>query len=96
MFQDPAFIGKVKSRWNEKKVDLQNAIAPSSGTIKSLANKISISADYNFKQWEILGAYVNPNADGYAERTTYQSETDYMINWCNKRFTWLDAAINGL
>lgn len=96
MFQDPAFVEKVKSRWNEKKVDLKNTIIPSTGTIQKLSNQISISADYNFKRWEILGEYVWPNADGYAERTTYQSEVDYMINWCNERFSWQDAAINGL
>lgn len=96
MFQDPAFVEKVKFRWNEKKADLQNAITLSIGTIQNLANQISISADYNFKRWEILGGYVWPNADGYDKRTTYQSEVDYMINWCNERFSWLNAGINEL
>lgn len=96
MFEDPAFVEKVKFRWNKKKTDLKNSIKPSTGTIPSLANQISISAAYNFKQWEILGIYVWPNADGYDKRTTYQNEVDYMINWCNERFSWLDTAINGL
>ena len=96
MFQDSEFVENLKFRWNEKKIDLQNAIIPSTGTIQKLANQIAISADYNFKQWEILGTYVWPNDDGYDERTTYQSEVDYMINWCNERFSWLDTGINEL
>ena len=50
----------------------------------------------NFTRWNKVGSYVWPNPKGYAERTTYQSEVDYMIDWLKTRYEWMDAAINGL
>ena len=93
LVNDPEFVAKLKSRWNEKKSDIYVAV---NSQLPALADTISISAEYNFIKWNILGAYVWPNPAGYAERTTYQSEVDYMLDWCNKRYDWLDSAINGL
>ncbi len=93
LVKDPEFVAKVKSRWNEKKSDIYVAV---NSQLPALADSISISAEYNFAKWNILGKYVWPNAAGYADRTTYQSEVDYMLDWCNARYTWLDSAINGL
>lgn len=49
--------------------------------------------DLNFKLWPVLGEYVWPNAPGYTERTTYQSEVDYLKSWLTNRIIWLDIAI---
>ena len=95
LFEDPRFVAKVQSRWNDKKSDLNNAVnSTGEFSIQSLADGISFSADYNFMKWNILGIYVWPNVAGYETRTTYQSEVDYMREWCNKRYDWLDTAIN--
>ncbi len=96
MVKDPVFIANVKSRWNEKKSELLSTISTNTGTVQTLANSISVSAEYNFMKWQILGTYVWPNPAGFEIRTTYQSEVDYMLDWCNTRYTWLDTAINGL
>ena len=93
LVNDPEFVAKLKSRGNEKKSDIYVAV---NSQLPALADTISISAEYNFIKWNILGAYVWPNPAGYAERTTYQSEVDYMLDWCNKRYDWLDTAIKGL
>lgn len=95
MFEDPQFVTKLKARWNEKKSELQETFA-TNGTIQTLADSISVSAEYNFKKWPILGTYVWPNPAGYENRTTYQSEVDYMKTWLSNRYNWLDTAINGL
>lgn len=93
LFTDPAFVAKVKSRWNEVKGKVQMAVT---AEIQSKANAIAASAELNFKRWQILGTYVWPNAAGYDKRNTYQSEVDYLVNWTNNRYEWLDSAINGL
>ncbi|WP_022932484.1 CotH kinase family protein [Treponema bryantii] len=93
MFQDPLFVTNLKARWNEKKSDLYTTV---NTKIQLLADENKASADYNFKKWQILGIYVWPNAAGYENRTTYQSEVQYLIDWCNERFSWLDSAINAL
>ena len=95
MFEDPRFVTKLKARWNEKKTELQETFA-TNGTIQTLADSINVSAEYNFKKWPILGTYVWPNPAGYENRTTYQSEVDYMKTWFSNRYNWLDTAINGL
>lgn len=96
MFQDPLFITNIKNRWNEKKSDLYNVINGNFNdqNIQSLADENFFSAEYNFYRWQILGKYVWPNASGFEERMTYQSEVDYMIEWLNSRYDWLDTAIN--
>lgn len=93
LFTDPSFIEKVKTRWNEVSALLETSILED---IPSKAEEISTSAQTNFTRWNILGSYVWPNPAGYAERTTYQSEVDYMIDWLTKRYKWLDTEIKKL
>ncbi|MBP5457167.1 MAG: CotH kinase family protein [Paludibacteraceae bacterium] len=91
MFEDPAFFENVKKRWDDKKSALYEAI---NTRLQLLADENAISAECNFKKWKILGQYLNPNPAGYEERTTYQSEVDYMKNWLNERFAWFDEALH--
>ena len=93
MFQDSTFVEKVKERWNNKKLELFYHLYTD---INNLSENMKISAEYNFIKWQILGSYVWPNAAGYENRTNYKSEVDYLLDWCNKRFQWLDTAINNL
>lgn len=93
LFTDPAFVAKVKSRWNEVKGKVQTAV---NAEIQLKAKAIAASTELNFKRWQILGTYVWPNAAGYDKRNTYQSEVEYLVNWTNNRYEWLDTAINGL
>lgn len=96
MFEDSDFVLKLKKRWNEKKASLYHTFADNDGIIQTLANENAVSADLNFIRWKILGKYVSPNPDGYAERTTYQSEIDFMRNWLSGRYAWMDKTINEL
>lgn len=93
LFEDEVFIQKVKERWNNKKLELFYHLYTD---INNLSENMKISADYNFIKWQILGTYVWPNAAGYETRKTYKNEVDYLLDWCNKRFQWLDTAINNL
>lgn len=94
LFEDELFVQNVKSRWNEKKFELFYYMNTS---IWNLYNDIQISANYNFLRWNILGTNIdNYSPPGYENRTTYYSEVDYLADWCNKRYQWLDTAINDL
>ena len=94
MFQDPTFAENVKNRWNATKDALLQTLADD-GLIQNLADANAVSCELNFMKWQILGKYVWPNAAGYANRKTYQSEIDYMRNWLSERYVWLDNAFNG-
>lgn len=91
LFEDPAFSQKVKDRWNEKKADVYDTI---NTFIEDTAKSISLSADLNFQKWRILGMYVWPNPAGFLTRKTYQSEIDYLVDWLNMRYEWLDIQFN--
>lgn len=92
LFEYPEFAEKVQSRWNEVSDTLQSDIS----VIQNKADEIAHSADLNFKRWNILGIYVWPNAPGYEERKTYQSEVDYMTTWLTKRYKWFCTEINNM
>lgn len=93
MFDDVVFVSNLKERWNDRKSDLYMFI---NTELQELSMDNTVSAEYNFEKWTILGTYVWPNAAGYKNRTTYQSEIQYLLDWLNNRYDWLDSAINEL
>ncbi len=95
LFEDSGFVTAVKNRWNEKKSALE-ALITDSGTIETMADSIEKDALVNFTRFPILGIYVWPNAPGYEERTSYQSEIGYLKEWLGARIEWLDENINAL
>lgn len=88
LFTDPQFESKVKARWEKVRTQVRSAV---DSKIISMAEEVRKSAEQNFARWEILGTYVWPNAAGYQQRTTYQSEIDYMQKWLSRRIEWLDS-----
>lgn len=87
MFEDPQFVNNLNQRWNLTKEELYDSIT---NWLPSQAATFKASANMNFQKWQILGKYVWPNASGYENRTTYQSEIDYMIQWLKCRYDYLD------
>ena len=93
MFKDPLFVENLNKRWNSSKSKLHYSI---NTWIPAQAATLKSAADFNFRRWKVLGDYVWPNASGYEDRKTYQSEIDYLIDWLNARYAFLDSALNGL
>lgn len=96
LLEDRVFVANIKTRWNGTKSKLNNEI---NTEIQKYADENVVSANCNFMKWQILGRWVIPSwpaVPGYKSRTTYQSEVDYMIDWCNKRYNWIDSEINKL
>lgn len=92
LFTDPEFIEAVKTRWKEKKAQIDNL----SAIISSYSLSLERDAAVNFTLYPILGLYVWPNASGFETRTTYLSEVGYLSNWLERRIEWLDKNINSL
>lgn len=97
LFEDEEFESAVKNRWEEKKNDIFALLSEGTSeditTIKEMSDALEDDAAVNFTLWQILGTYVWPNAQGYEERTTYQSEINYLSSWLNNRIEWLDENI---
>ncbi|MBN2041089.1 MAG: CotH kinase family protein [Spirochaetes bacterium] len=84
LFQDTAFAGKVKSRWNEKRTDIYTLL----GFIDDRAAEMNSSQTYNFYKWDILNTWVWPNK---IVTGSYEGEIDYLKSWLENRLDWLDS-----
>lgn len=93
MFFDAGFVNNVKNKWNSTREPLYASI---NTWIPEEALSLQKAAYVNFSRWEILGKYVWPNPSGYYIRTTYQSEIDYLTDWLNDRYSYLNTSLNEL
>ncbi|MEM9546985.1 MAG: CotH kinase family protein [Bacteroidota bacterium] len=88
-FEDPEFVEEVKLRFQyfyQNRNIIYNSITEN-------ADYIQESQGLNYERWETLGVYVWPN---YVYFDTYEEEVDYLEQWLEQRFEWLNTAINEL
>lgn len=94
LYQDPAFNAKYKARWNQVKEDLKKRALDS---ISSIMPSLSLSAKENFIRWpNLLGKKTSLQPEQIKDLRTHKEHVDYIINFINNRYDWLDLAINGL
>ena len=86
LWQDPAFINRVRSRWFETRSQTKASIE----LIQQWAKELAPAAELNNRAWKTFGHRQWPNAPGWKKRKTYQSEVDYMVGYLTARFKWLD------
>lgn len=89
MFKDPSFITRLKERFTYFKENQDLVI----DRVITNADYLTVAQARNFDKWEILGEYTWPN---YVYFNTYEEEKEYLIEWLEDRFEWLDEAINTL
>ncbi|MDA0795874.1 MAG: CotH kinase family protein [Proteobacteria bacterium] len=89
LFQDPAFVAKVKVRFAYFK-DNQAFIL---NKIDAYAQQLRWAQQENDDKWQTLGVYVWPNPVIF---NTYQEEVDHMKYWYINRMDWLEAAFGNL
>ncbi len=88
LFNDPAFVEKVKVRWNSLKTSkIETLIA----FADSVANGLENSQKENFRVWPILNTLVWPNP---AIRGSYANEVEYLKDWLSTRINWMDSMYN--
>lgn len=92
LFEDSVFVNNVKARWTQKKSEIDSLF----DIIEQYTQAVENDARLNFTVYPILGTYVWANPDGYEDRTTYQSEVDFLTAWLSNRIPWLDQAIGEL
>lgn len=94
LFQDPAFVAELKSRWNELKPQLDKVPL----FIREHAELLNEAQARNFSPkpqgagWSITHKEWNTNKI----RGSYQNEVNYLIQFVEKRVQWLDTNINNL
>lgn len=85
IYKDKVFVKAVCERWQQTKDSLYYTI---NTYLRERATKIQKAQECNFKTWHILGINVWPN---YFVGETYEEELEYLIQWLNARYSWLDA-----
>lgn len=87
LMEDPYFVQKVVSRWNQK----QDALARSFDSIYSLSREIKSASELDDKAWRKIGHYQWPHATGWQKRRTYDAEVDYFMDWIKARRDWING-----
>jgi len=89
LFQDPEFVKKVKSRWNE----MYESLSTIPEYIDLTVTEMGTNPDKNFKKWNILNVYVWPNVKVTG---SYVKEVEYLKEFYTQRLEWLNSSINAL
>ena len=82
MFEDPAFVAKVKERFNyfySKREDIMREINENAMYLKYAVQE-------NENRWHTFYTYTWPNYDIWG---SYNNEVQCMKEWLNARFEWL-------
>lgn len=90
LFECSSFKYLVKERWISKNKSLYNAI---NVVLPSYAKQIEMHIPANEKFCSRLGKESWNGPYDWETRLTYQSEVDFLIDWCNRRYIWLDKEI---
>ncbi len=91
MFEDPEFVKTVQGRYavlRTKKDEIINRIVDN-------ANYLRLSTIENNKRWQTLLNSPGENSDDETW-SIYLNEVEFLKNWLNNRFQWLDSEIQKL
>ena len=88
LFQDPAFVQRVREVWNEIKADQLPAMFQSIATRSAALQQAQLN---NFQRWPILETYVWPNN---RIPGSYAGEVEYLVSWLTERAEWMDSQFN--
>ena len=91
LINDPKFMSAVKARWNEIKEDLLKAGLDAADKYSSL---LSGSQEQNFIRWNIMNSQVGMGASNYRKYNTYELQIQYIKEFLNKRYKWIDNELN--
>jgi hypothetical protein len=87
---DPAFMARMKARWNEVKGELLQRGLDSIDTMAALA---APSAEMNFKVWNILGKPLSSQPSYHTQYDTYEKMTGRLRSWLQSRYDWMDKQL---
>jgi hypothetical protein len=91
MEDDPIFWHGFTERWLELRENILTTERVNT-IIDETAVLLAESAGRNFTRWKILGKLTNISPPGYRDRTTFQSEVDFLKDWLADRMAWIDGA----
>lgn len=88
LFQDPAFVARVREVWNEIRAAQLPEMFESIAARSALLQQAQLN---NFQRWPILETYVWPNN---RIPGSYAGEVEYLVSWLTERAEWMDSQFN--
>ncbi len=88
-FSDPAFAADAATQWNTLKK--HGVFSAWMASVRQEAAGLEQSQANNFARWPMLGIQVWPEGEVAG---SYDGEVDYMMNWLQARFAYLDSVFN--
>ena len=85
------FNDAVKARWNEKKDEL---LATALESVDRHSSSLEGSQQQNFKVWNIMTQQIGMGKVNPKEYDTYEKQVQYVRDFINTRFEYLDERIN--
>ena len=85
------FCDMVRARWNEVKTSL---IAKTRSELNRFINCFDGEMSKNFELWDIFTQTINHEPISLRAYRSFKTQTQYLRNWINKRYTYLDNLIN--
>ena len=89
LFSDPAFVSKVKTRWNELMPEFEKIPQ----FIDEQALMINDARIRNFRRWSISESVDWVKAPSLG---SYKKELDYLKEFYTQRLNWLNTMLNQL
>lgn len=89
LFEDPDFAQKYVDRWGELRTN-QFAVSKILARVDELALLLNEAQTRNYRKWKILGRPVWPN---HFVGRSYTDEVQYMKNWIEQRWNWMDRQL---
>lgn len=89
LFQDPAFVARVKERFNEIYAQRQTIFDHIDENAAKLINKI-------YEENRLWGQICDPSSSDSEVKVAYQAKVDALKAWISARLEWLNININNL
>lgn len=91
LLEDPAFTAQLKARWDEVGEELYHTAM---ATIDEAEQNVSASAKENFIRWpNVLGNKIQYEHNKTANVSTYEGQLQYLRDFIQKRYEWMDETI---
>ena len=93
LLKDPAFVERFRARWNAVKEDLMRTAR---ADIDTWSTRLAFSQASNFHRWDILGKRSGYQSWASVKLDTYEQHVQYLRDFLEKRYRWLDKTIAAL
>ena len=91
LMSDSAYVKKLTKRWNEVKDTL---LETAFSAIDDGATLLGDAQLRNFSRWNCLSTRVGYESGATLAYPTFNGQLDYLKNFLQKRFNWIDAQLN--